>query len=92
MALIAFYFLLRVGEYTSTAKTTKKLTQAFWIQDVTLWDNNAILDHSLPLDALLNRCTAAPQRPSAFPIKRMANETKQSITKQHLPTLALQKL
>jgi hypothetical protein len=53
MALIAFYFLLRVGEYTSTAKTTKKLTQAFRIQDVTLWDNNTILDHSLPLDALL---------------------------------------
>jgi hypothetical protein len=59
MALIAFYFLLRVREYTSTAKTAKKLTQAFRIQDVTLWDNNTILDHSLPLDALLIRCTAA---------------------------------
>jgi hypothetical protein len=62
MALIAFYFLLRVGEYTSTAKTAKKLTQAFRIQDVTLWDNNTILDHSLPLDALLIRCTAATLR------------------------------
>jgi hypothetical protein len=62
MALIAFYFLLRVGEYTSTAKTTKKLTQAFRIQDVTLWDNNMILDHSLPLDALLICCTAATLR------------------------------
>jgi hypothetical protein len=59
MALIAFYFLLQVGEYTSTAKTAKKLTQAFWIQDITLWDNNRILDHSLLLDAFLIRCTAA---------------------------------
>jgi hypothetical protein len=48
IALIAFYFLLRVGKYTSTAKTARKLTQAFRIQDVTLWDNNTILDHSLP--------------------------------------------
>jgi hypothetical protein len=62
MALIAFYSLLRVGEYTLTTKTTKKLTQAFRIQDVTLWDNNIILDHSLPLDSLLIRCTAATLR------------------------------
>ena len=62
MALIAFYFLLRVGEYTSTTNKAKKLTQAFRIQDVTLWDNNTILDHSLPLDALLIRCTAATLR------------------------------
>jgi hypothetical protein len=62
MALIAFYFLQRIGEYTLTAKTAKKITQAFRIQDVTLWDNNTILDHSLPLDALLSRCTAATLR------------------------------
>jgi hypothetical protein len=65
MALIAFYFLLRVGEYTSAAKTAKKLTQAFRIQDVTLWDNNTILDHSLPLDALLTCCTTATLRISS---------------------------
>jgi hypothetical protein len=62
MALIAFYYLLRVGEYTHTPSTNKKLTQAFRIQDVTLWDNTTILDHSLPLEALLIRCTAATLR------------------------------
>jgi hypothetical protein len=62
MALIAFYFLLQVGEYTFTTKTAKKLTQAFQIQDITLWDNNTILDHSLPLDALLICCIAATLR------------------------------
>jgi hypothetical protein len=62
MALIAFYFLLRIGEYTLASKNTKKLTQAFRIQDVTLWINNTILYHSLPLDALLIRRTAATFR------------------------------
>jgi hypothetical protein len=62
MALIAFYFLLWIGEHTSTAKNTKKLTQAFRIQDITLWENNTILDHSLLLDALLVHCTAATLR------------------------------
>jgi hypothetical protein len=58
MALIAFYYLLRVGEYTSSGTPTTALTQAFRLQDITLWDNTTILDHSLPLDTLLHRCTA----------------------------------
>jgi hypothetical protein len=62
MALIAFFYLLRVGEYTYTATTSKKLTQAFRLQDITLWDNNTILEQSLPLEALLIRCTAATLR------------------------------
>jgi hypothetical protein len=53
MALIAFYYLLRVGEYTLSGIATTTLTQAF------SWDNTTILDHSLPLDTLLRRCTAA---------------------------------
>jgi hypothetical protein len=59
MALIAFYYLLRVGEYTSSGTATTTLTQAFRLQDITLWDNTTILNHSLPLDRLLRRCTAA---------------------------------
>ena len=62
LALIAFYYLLRVGEYTSSGRTTTTLTQAFRLRDVTFWENNTILDHSLPLDALLIRCTAATLR------------------------------
>jgi hypothetical protein len=48
MALIAFYYLLRVGEYTSSGTATTTLTQAFRLQDITLWDNTTILNHSLP--------------------------------------------
>ena len=62
IAIIAFYYLLRVGEYTHTPASTKKLTQAFRLQDVTLWENQTILDHNLPLTALLIRCTAATLR------------------------------
>jgi hypothetical protein len=62
MALIAFYYLLRVGEYTSSGTTNTKLTQAFRLRDVTLWDNNTILPHSLQLNTLLLRCTAATLR------------------------------
>jgi hypothetical protein len=62
MPLIAFYYLLRVGEYTSSGTATTTLTQAFRLQDITLWDNTTILDHSLLLDTLLRRCTAATLR------------------------------
>jgi hypothetical protein len=62
MALIAFYYLLRVGEYTSSGTEKTTLTQAFRLQDITLWDNTTILDQSLPLATLLHRCTAATLR------------------------------
>jgi hypothetical protein len=59
ISLIAFYYLLRVGENTSPGTATTTLTQAFRLQDIALWDNTTILDHSLLLDTLLCRCTAA---------------------------------
>jgi hypothetical protein len=62
MALIAFYYLLRVGEYTSSGTGNMTLTQAFRLQIITLWDNTTMLEHSLPLATLLHRCTAATLR------------------------------
>jgi hypothetical protein len=62
MALFAFYYLLRVGEYTSSGTEKTTLTQAFRLQDITLWDNTTILDQSIPLLTLLHRCTAATLR------------------------------
>jgi hypothetical protein len=61
IALIAFYYQLRVGEYTLSGTATTTLTQAFRVQDITLWDNTTILDHSLPLATLIHRCTAVNQ-------------------------------
>lgn len=58
MALIAFYYLLRVGEYTRES-TNRTRTQQFRVTDITFWNNNTILDKTLPLATLLNTCTAA---------------------------------
>jgi hypothetical protein len=58
MALISLYYLLRVGEYTCKGNKCT-WTQQFRVQDITLWNKNTILDKTLPLSTLLNRCTAA---------------------------------
>jgi len=57
--LIAFYYLLRVGEYTYHNKKERRRTKQFRLQDVTLWENTNILDPDLPLETLYKRCTAA---------------------------------
>ena len=57
--LIAFYYLLRVGEYTYSKPSERRRTQQFRLRDVTLWCNTERLDPELPLDVLYNRCTAA---------------------------------
>jgi hypothetical protein len=57
--LIAFYFLLRVGEYTYANPTTKKRTHPITATDITLWCNSNILNPTLPLHRLLQTCTQA---------------------------------
>ena len=85
MAVIAFYYLLRVGEYTYAAAKTKKLTTAFRVRDVTLWNNTIILDHSLPIETYY---CVVPQQHSEFQTRKTANVTRQYITKQLLHPLA----
>jgi hypothetical protein len=58
MALIAFYYLFRVGEYTLEGNK-RTCTQQFRVKDITLWNKNTILDKTLPLSTLLTQCTAA---------------------------------
>jgi hypothetical protein len=61
MCVIAFFYLLRGGEYTvdSPKREEKKRPHSFRIEDVRLWEGNSILPLSLPLNELLQRCTAA---------------------------------
>ena len=40
MCLIAFYFLLRVGEYTSHRKGANTRTVQFRARDIVFWDEN----------------------------------------------------
>ena len=62
LCTIAWFYLLRVGEYTHTSPMGHRRTVQFRLGDVTLWNNTTTLPHSLPLQILLRRCTAATLR------------------------------
>ena len=57
--LIAFYFLLQVGEYTYHRPLERRQTIQFRLQNVTFWHNTTRLSPDLPLQKLYNACTAA---------------------------------
>ena len=59
LTIIAFYFLLRPGEYTYSPPSERKQTIPFRHCDVYLWEGNKLLDPTLPLHVLYNRCTGA---------------------------------
>jgi len=55
MCLIAFYFLLRVGEYTSHAKGADRRTVQFRAKDITFWDKDIkVIPNTSNLETLLN--------------------------------------
>jgi hypothetical protein len=49
----AFYFLLRVGEYTMPSQNRRTRTVQFRCQDVRLWRNRQLIPHDAPLEDLL---------------------------------------
>jgi hypothetical protein len=53
LVAIAFYFLLRVGEYTMPAANRRTRTVQFWCQDVRFWKNWSLLPHDGTLAQLL---------------------------------------
>ena len=61
LSLIAFYYLLRVGEYTRarTSSRSSKRTINFQVRDVGFWKNGKILPRNSPLHVLLtaDACT-----------------------------------
>ena len=59
LCLIAFYYLLRVGEYTYHNPNQNRRTQQFRLCDITLWQNTTKLDPRLPEGILMKRATAA---------------------------------
>lgn len=56
---IAFYYLLRVGEYTATKKEKRKRTKAFRLKDLVFKRNHKIIPHKASLRILLSadECT-----------------------------------
>lgn len=59
MCIIAFFFLLRVGEYTYKPASTSTRTRPFTVADVTLWHNTTALPHATPQHILVAQTTAA---------------------------------
>lgn len=53
LIVVAFFFLLRVGEYTRSSDRRAKQTIPIRRQDVKLWRNNQLLDHRLPFEELI---------------------------------------
>lgn len=51
LIVLAFFFLLRVGEYTASSQ--ERLTVPLRAKDVRLWKQGQVLDHRLPLAELL---------------------------------------
>jgi hypothetical protein len=58
LCIIAWFYLLRVGEYTKPRKQSTQTTP-IRVCDITFWFNESKLDPTLPLTILLHRCTAA---------------------------------
>jgi hypothetical protein len=53
LVTIAFFFLLRVGEYTMPRRNVRTRTEQFRVQDVTFRHNGLVLPTTSPLDLLL---------------------------------------
>jgi hypothetical protein len=59
MALIAFYYLLRVGEYTHFKPTEHRVTHQLVIADIKLWHNTTAVSHRRTTTDLIRLCTSA---------------------------------
>lgn len=60
LCIVAWYYLLRVGEYTYKDPSLNTQTTPFTVGDITLWSRNeTILDPTLPEAQLLRECHAA---------------------------------
>jgi len=58
LVTVAFFYLLRVGEYTSPPAARRKRTISLRKCDVRLWHRGTILQHSAPLATLLSADSA----------------------------------
>lgn len=59
LAIIAFYYLLRVGEYTYTNAKENRRTVQFRAKDVTFWGHdNRVIPNTSPLDELMTAKSA----------------------------------
>jgi Phage integrase family len=78
LCIIAWYYLLRVGEYTFTKIPEQRQTVQLRLQDVSLWHHHEKLNLTLPLHYLLAHCTSA-----TLCINNQKNGKRNSIIHHH---------
>ena len=71
MTIIAFYYLLRVGEYTYHNPKAKRKTRQFGIDDVAFWHETTKIPQTKSTKYLIAKCTAA-----TLSVKNQKNEDK----------------
>ena len=73
MVIIAFFYLLPVGEYTLPVNPREKRTIPLQDCDIRLWKDGCLISHSAGLDALLKADSAT------VCIAHTKNETKGAV-------------
>jgi len=79
LVIIAFFFLLRVGEYTKSSRRDrkKKRTVPLRLQDITLWKDSRPIPHSSTLEVLLSATSVT------IKIENTKNGTKNATIHHH---------
>ena len=90
LSIIAFYYLLQVGEYTCHRVKDKRQTKQFRVKDIALWHNDQLLSPNLLEHFLITHCMAA-----TLSISKQKNEKKaqpihqEAIHLKHCPVRAV---
>ena len=86
LIIIAFFFLLRPGEYTYSSPTDCKETIPFRLCDVYLWEGNQILNPNLSEQELIMQCTGATLQITNQKSGRKAERVLDQSLPKHHPT------
>lgn len=77
---IAFYYLLRVGEYTYDGKRQRKRTRQFRVRDITFWaEDGTVIPNTEPLEVLLTATEAT------MTISNQKNGTRGQVIHHEMP-------
>ena len=85
LVIIAFFFLLRPGEYTYSPPTDRKQTIPFRFCDIYLWEGNQMLNPNLSEQELTMQCSGATLQITNQKLGRKAERVSHQALPQHHP-------
>ena len=85
LVIIAFFFLLRPGEYTYSPPTDRKQTIPFRFCDIYLWEGNQMLNPNLSEQELIRRCSGATLQITNQKSGRKAERVSHQALPKHHP-------